>query len=444
MNNKEHIKSVILALLVLMSVVLTYMVWDFSPDITDVDNTDSKKNDTKPLTKPMTANMDTTIAPFQIINSKDDHPKGTVATVSNVTKLIKPLKNKSAKSVEHVHRDHNLMIPELGQDITILDFTYDLPLSTYLDQVLNSNAKVPNHFNFNRLVIDHNADDRIVLYAISKDRHDYVKVTTTAKFANFKDALATIKSEMKPYTDIITNKDSIDRATHLFAPSKPEKLKTYRMVFNTMSVEKMNAILFDDSTIVRSSKSGVTTYNNNTGVANYNDKDEKYHYKNLSEDEKSSSNMEETIPGTFDFINSHGGFLNEDYRLFSTDNNSGELTYQRFLNGYPTFNNENSNEIQVTWGETGVFDYRRSLLRTDVVLNSEDEKALPKLESVRSKLANNSDIDFEKITNIVVGYEMQDNPDHNHMEVQINSELIPRWYVEYDGKWYIYSDGGLE
>lgn len=84
---------------------------------------------------------------------------------------------------------------------------------------------------------------------------------------------------MQPYTDIITNKDTIDRTTHVFAPSKPEKLKTYRMVFNTISVEKMNAILFDDSTIVRSSKSGVTTYNNNTGVANYNDKNEKYHYK---------------------------------------------------------------------------------------------------------------------------------------------------------------------
>ena len=40
------------------------------------------------------------------------------------------------------------------------------------------------------------------------------------------------------------------------------------------------------------------------------------HYKNLSEDEASSSKMEETIPGTFDFINGHGGFLNEDFRLF--------------------------------------------------------------------------------------------------------------------------------
>ncbi|MDN8904730.1 two-component system activity regulator YycH, partial [Staphylococcus aureus] len=41
MNNKEHIKSVIVALLVLMSVVLTYMVCKFSPDIEHVDNTDS-------------------------------------------------------------------------------------------------------------------------------------------------------------------------------------------------------------------------------------------------------------------------------------------------------------------------------------------------------------------------------------------------------------------
>ena len=77
MNNKEHIKSVILALLVLMSVVLTYMVWNFSPDIANVDNTDSKKSETKPLTTPMTAKMDTTITPFQIIHSKNDQADET-------------------------------------------------------------------------------------------------------------------------------------------------------------------------------------------------------------------------------------------------------------------------------------------------------------------------------------------------------------------------------
>ncbi len=36
----------------------------------------------------------------------------------------------------------------------------------------------------------------------------------------------------------------------------------------------MNAILFNDSVVVRSSKSGNATYNNNTGVANYSDDSE--------------------------------------------------------------------------------------------------------------------------------------------------------------------------
>ncbi|SQA03939.1 YycH protein [Staphylococcus aureus] len=61
--------------------------------------------------------MDTTITPFQIIHSKNDHPEGTIATVSNVNKLTKPLKNKEVKSVEHVRRDHNLMIPDLNSDL---------------------------------------------------------------------------------------------------------------------------------------------------------------------------------------------------------------------------------------------------------------------------------------------------------------------------------------
>lgn len=112
----------------------------------------------------------------------------------------------------------------------------------------------------------------------------------------------------------------IDRMMYVFVLSKFEKLKIYCMVFNMISVEKMNVILFDDLIIVCSLKSGVIIYNNNIGVVNYNDKNEKYYYKNLFEDEVSFSKMEEMILGIFDFINGYGGFLNEDFRLFSMNN----------------------------------------------------------------------------------------------------------------------------
>ena len=214
------------------------------------------------------------------------------------------------------------------------------------------------------------------------------------------------------------------------------------MVFNTISVERMNSILFDDSTIVRSSQSGTTTYNNNTGVANYNDKDEMYHYKNLSEDAKSSSNMQETIPGTYGFINSHGG-LNEDYRLFKTDNRTGNSHINDSSTATQRLINRTSMKSK-SHGDKGVYDYQRSLLKTDVTLNSEESKSVPTVESVRSALANHPDIDFEKVTNIAIGYDMDDKANNEDIEVQRNCELIPRWFVEYDGNWYAYKDGRLE
>ena len=194
-------------------------------------------------------------------------------------------KNQEVKSVSHLKREHNLVIPELSNDFIVLDFTYDLPLSTYLSQVLDIDAKVPNNFNFDRLLIDQDHNNHVVLYAISKDRHEVVKLKTTMKGNNVDKAFKSIEPDMQPIRKSSRIKIQSTKQ-HVFAPSKPKDLKTYRMVFNTISVERMNSILFDDSTIVRSSQSGTTTYNNNTGVANYNDKDEMYHYKNLSEDAK--------------------------------------------------------------------------------------------------------------------------------------------------------------
>ena len=117
-----------------------------------------------------------------------------------------------------------------------------------------------------------------------------------------------------------------------------------------MNVERMNSILFEDSTIVRSSQSGATTYNNNTGVANYDDNSEMYHYKTYLKMRKAQAIWKKPFQEHLNLSTAMVDF-NEDYRLFSTDNKTGKLTYQRFLNGYPTFNNQNLNEIQVTWGK---------------------------------------------------------------------------------------------
>ena len=361
---------------------------------------------------------------------------------AQLSQVTGTLKNHEVSKVEHIHRDYNLNIPMLNDHFTVLDFTYDMPLTTYLGQVLNS-SKVPKNFKFNRIIVSQNPKENLELYAISEDRHEVMKVTLTTKANHFIKVMDHLNKEMQKYSEVITNKDTIDKATHIFAPNRPKDMRSYRMVYDTIPVETMNAILFDDSVIIRSGKSGSTTYNNNTGVANYNDESKKYHYKNLSEDESSSSDMDSTIPSTFEYINGHGGFFNDDFRLFNTDNSSGELTYQLFLNGHPTFNDRQLNDIEVTWGDKGIYDYKRALLRSSVPLEGKT-KSLDSVESVRSSLANNHTIDFEKVTNMVIGYKEDDQPDKDDIEVQRNSEFVPTWYVQYDGDWYAYEDGRLE
>ena len=373
-----------------------------------------------------------------------EDPKWMEATRQNIKDIIKPLKNQRVTQSEQMHSNHNLIIPDLSDDFLVLDFTYDMPLATYLGQVLNVNAKVPNNFKFNRLLIDKSIEGKVKLYAISKDRHNVVRMATTAKQSKFTKQLKAMQSSLQPYTEIITNKDTIDKATHIFAPSSPKKMKSYHTIYNHISVDTMNAILFNDSVVVRSSKSGTTTYNNNTGVANYNDETEKYRYTNLSEDENRSTNMKDSIPSTFDYLNNHGGFT-DDFWLFSTDNKKGDLTYQMFLNGRPTFNDDDLNNIKIAWGDKGVFSYARALLKTNVTIDSGDsEKRLPGAEPVRSELANNPSIDFEKVTDMTIGYKMENQPDKSNIEIQRNSEFKPQWYIEYEGKWRPYTDGRLE
>ncbi|MBF0813577.1 MULTISPECIES: two-component system activity regulator YycH [Staphylococcus] len=445
MRSKELIKSIILILLVLMSAVLTYMTWNFSPDLANVDKQqDNKETEAKTIGKPLDQGMDKVVTPYQVIHSKGEDSEGMEATKSNVEATLKPLKNHRVLRSEQMHSNHNLIIPDLSDEFLVLDFTYDMPLATYLGQALNINAKVPNNFKFDRLIVDNNKDGTVKLYAISKDRHNVVRMTTSAKLSQFEKVMKQQQKNMQPYTEIITNKDTIDKATHIFAPKAPKGLKSYHTIYNRISVDTMNAILFNDSVVVRSSKSGNATYNNNTGVANYSDDSEKYRYTNLSEDENRSTNMKESIPSTFDYINNHGGFT-DDFRLFNVDNKTGELTYQMFLNGRPTFNNDDLNNIKVSWGDKGVFSYARALLKANVTIDSgEDEVKLPGAETVRAELANNPEINFEEVTNMTIGYNMDNKPDNTDIEIQRNSEFKPQWYVQYDGEWRAYSDGGLE
>ena len=442
MRIKELVKSIILGALVLSSIILTVLIWDFSPDVANVDNEPTKEVN-KAIGPRFEAEINQVIAPLQIVNVNGTTVEGMPAT-SEVNHLTDVFNKQHIKKVVYIENDQSLLLRDLSDHFLVLDYPTDIPLSMYLSDTLDVQAKVPSQFKFDRLLYDIDASDHLVLYAIDGERHRSVKLMTSVKVENVKQHLKQLKTAMRPYMNISTNEDTINKATYIYAQKEPQNLKTYRTIFNHISLEDLNAILFDDTPIVRTTKSGNTIYNNNTGVVNYDPDKKTYHYTNLSEDEHSTRDMNISIPRTFDYINEHGGFT-DDFRLFQSNDQQGLITYQMFLNGRPIFYPNQLNQIHVSWGERGIYEYSRGLLKTNVTIdNGKKPKKLPALEDVRASLASNNTIDFHKVQQFVVGYRMvsQKGPD-DRLEIQENSQFEPTWYIKHAGTWYEYDDGEL-
>lgn len=67
---------------------------------------------------------------------------------------------------------------------------------------------------------------------------------------------------------------------------------------------------------------------------------------------------------------------------------------------------------------------------------------MPSSEEVRFSLASNGSIDFNKVTNIAIGYDLS-LPKDEINNLQDTIEFTPKWYVKYDGEWKRYENGGL-
>ncbi|WP_419790909.1 two-component system activity regulator YycH [Staphylococcus chromogenes] len=442
MRIRELIKSIVLTFLVISSLVLTFMIWNFSPDVSET-YSDTNKENTKAIGMRYDKDAGQVMTPLQMIHVNGEKMEGAPATpyVNDFSKLFD--KHHISK-VEEFQNDNGLTLNTLSDRLIIFDYPTDIPLAMYLNEVMNVPAKVPANFKFNRIILDIGQRQKVNVYAIDAERHRAIRMRTNVSVKTIDQYLSNMSSSLESYTDILTDQKTVNNATYLYAPKEPKDLRTYRTIFSNIDVEDLNSILFDDTPIVRTTKSGNTTYNNNTGMVNYDANKETYSYTNLSEDEHSTRDMNVGIPRTFDFINKHGGFT-DDFRLFKANSDEGEMVYQMFVNGRPIFDSTIRNQIKVIWGERGIFEYSRGLLKTNVTVdNGEKPKVLPEAEEVRSELASNGRVDFGKVQLMTVGYRMvTNNASSDGLEIQRNSQFVPTWYIKYNHAWYEFRDGEL-
>ena len=115
-----------------------------------------------------------------------------------------------------------------------------------------------------------------------------------------------------------------------------------------------------------------------------------------------------------------------------------------FLNNYPVFDEDNLSSIEASWGRDTITEYNRGLITTGVAVPSKKESdEIPTAEEVRFNLASNAEIDFNKVTNFAIGYDLS-LPVDDIDNLQDTIEFTPKWYIKYDGEWKQYENGGLK
>lgn len=134
-------------------------------------------------------------------------------------------------------------------------------------------------------------------------------------------------------------------------------------------------------------------------------------------------------------INEHKGWTDE-YNLMDIDSSTNTIRYQMYYDGYPVYSGINLSIIEQEWHtlerSQELTEYIRPLFRLSSLLDG-DSVVLRSGEDVAIILENNRTYNMKGVTDIKIGYRLAYK--ENTLENSIIYELQPAWYMKYNGQW---------
>ena len=130
-------------------------------------------------------------------------------------------------------------------------------------------------------------------------------------------------------------------------------------------------LLLEDTNIVHKTVDGpLETYRGTMSELRFNTETKIMNYVDATAESISAITPYNLLAYSFDFVNKHGGFTEDDYRFSSMNLQKHVVEYQLYLQGFPVFNSTELTRISTTWGEDGIYRYRRPyyLLYFDLII----------------------------------------------------------------------------
>lgn len=420
----EPIKSVVLLLLVLLSVVFTLVVWNYSP------NYEQKEQlQTVDISIADKKTIDEIIKPYKIITSLKDQVLGSLDS-EKIDGILAEMNLWSLSDLKLVKQDMSKY--EIAQVLRqpsqmTLYFPGEVPMLVYDNVLLLTNVNIPEA-TFNRIVIDWSQSTQsptIHLLSEMSGLHYQAQVTLPNKTSFLRNVVDTGQS-FEEYAEI-------DRGNSPFlaVPKDPVSLTRYTYYPQEINPLRFRNALFNDPSTVRRNQVDAThlEYGDDHALMNVDTEVKRLNYVMPAAEIREYAIPSELLLSTIDFINEHGGWTDE-FRYSYMNPISRYVRFQLYVDGLPVFSDRSgTNEITQTWGDGRVFKYIRPYYTLlDVNLDPIEQQLISGIE-VAEILRESEEVDFDSIEEITLGY---------YMDYDIETDVIiltPCWYYLIKDNW---------
>lgn len=127
-------------------------------------------------------------------------------------------------------------------------------------------------------------------------------------------------------------------------------------------------------------------------------------------------------------INEHKGWT-DDYRLVNINEADDTIRYRMYYNDLPVFNNHELSVIEQSWRDQDLHLYQRPLFKLDSLFPT-DITELASGEDLIYYLNNNEIYSPENIENIQLGYYLRSSESSDE-----SISFKPSWFIKYNDRW---------
>ncbi|GAA0608112.1 two-component system activity regulator YycH [Virgibacillus siamensis] len=421
--NLETVKSIILWVLVLLSLLLTFSLWNFQPNLKLSNNSEYVDQ--------------VDLGGKEVTQQEIIEPKSIIFHNGNTFYGFS-----DPKDMQSLYRDmqswvmYDFQVSEKNGEPSQekqLEIIFPEPMPMQMAKTLftfNKVGSVPE-WSFKKMYITFNTENsalKVIFVAENGERRATAVVNNSKKYDRLWRYLTTfeglreyklVKSGSRPY----------------YVPKYQIKMNQKVLTVNTINPSKLVDALFNTPEVVRPNEINENQLYFTDGIRGMKvyQNTQRMEFQNPYQSASRPLQDTELITQSVQKINSAKGWTGE-YNLMHIKSPDNIIYYQMYYNGYPIYSTLGLSVLMQEWQPTEISvelnSYNRPLFRLNNLIN-ENPVTLKSASEVLSYLENDSSYKLENISDLRVGYYL------SYQGIDTNNvvKLQPGWFMENNGSW---------